>query len=102
MQPVIAATVLPAGTGRSLRTRKKRCRPSWNSHALTTVTTIKAGRWITDYTKPATPGGHSRSGILFTPTGNVVKINRTIMGKNDLRAEYAIGFTVRSKNVMVA
>ncbi len=69
---------------------------------MTNVTTVNAGRWITDYIEPATLGGAACSGTVSTPTWNFVLINATIMGRNALPAEYAIGFNVRSKGVVVA
>lgn len=72
------------------------------TNAVTNVTTVKAGRWITDYLEPATLGGPACSGTVSTPTWNFVLINATVIGRNALPAEYAIGFNVRSKGVVVA
>lgn len=72
------------------------------TNAVTNITTVKAGRWITDYIEPATLGGPACSGTVSNPTWNFVLINATIMGRNALPAEYAIGFNVRSKGVVVA
>ncbi|MDD5142967.1 hypothetical protein [Methanoregula sp.] len=72
------------------------------TNAVTNVTTVEAGRKITDYIEPATLGGPACSGTVSTPTWNFVLINATIMGRNALPAEYAIGFNVRSKGVVVA
>lgn len=70
--------------------------------AVTNVTTVDAGRRITDYIEPATVGGPACSGTVSNPTWNFILINATIMGRNALPAEYAIGFNVRSKGVVVA
>ena len=72
------------------------------TNAVTNVTTVEAGRRITDYIEPATLGGPACSGTVSTPTWNFVLINATIMGRNALPAEYAIGFNVRSKGIVVA
>ncbi|AGB02106.1 hypothetical protein [Methanoregula formicica] len=72
------------------------------TNAVTNVTTVEAGRRITDYIEPATLGGPACSGMISTPTWNFVLINATIIGRNALPAEYAIGFNVRSKGVVVA
>lgn len=72
------------------------------SIAVTNVTTVEAGQRITDYIEPATLGGPACSGIVSTPTWNFVLINATIMGRNARPAEYAIGFNVRSKGIVVA
>ncbi len=72
------------------------------TNAVTNITTVKAGRWITDYLEPATLGGPACVGTVSTPTWNFVLINATITGRNALPAEYAIGFNVRSKGIVVA
>jgi len=72
------------------------------ANAVTNVTTVEAGRRITDYIEPATLGDPACSGTISTPTWNFILINATIMGRNALPAEYAIGFNVRSKGVIVA
>jgi len=70
--------------------------------AVTNITSVEAGRRITDYIEPATLGGPACSGTVSNPTWNFILINATIMGRNALPAEYAIGFNVRSKGVVVA
>ncbi|OPY48224.1 MAG: hypothetical protein A4E42_00150 [Methanoregulaceae archaeon PtaU1.Bin222] len=72
------------------------------STAVTNVTTVDAGRRITDYIEPATLGGPACYGTVSTPTWNFILINATIMGRNALPADFAIGFNVRSKGVVVA
>lgn len=72
------------------------------ANAVTNVTTVEAGRRITDYIEPATVGGPACSGMVSTPRWNFVLINATIIGRNAHPAEYAIGFNVRSKGVVVA
>jgi hypothetical protein len=72
------------------------------TNAVKTVSTIRADRNITDYIEPATLGGPACSATVSTPTWNFVLINATIIGRNAVPSEFAIGFNVRSKGTVVA